>query len=171
MFKRLYDPVLSWSLNHGHMAIFFALGSLIGAGILLTQASKSFTPTVDVADLIVQLEKLSSIALEQSIDVDLPVERSILNNVSEISSIVASTGVDERGLDPMGLNETAIFLVLKPPKQWQLAAKSDVKQQTGAVLTNFPGIAPLNGSVMVTYFNELRAVGLIMEQVVREGAI
>jgi len=106
MFKRLYDPVLSWLLNHGRMAIFLALGSFIGAGILHTQASKTFTPIVDVADLIVQLEKLSSIPLEETIDIDLPAER---------------------GLDLMGLNETSLFLVLKQSKQWQLAAKSDLK--------------------------------------------
>jgi len=33
------------------------------------------------------------------------------------------------------------------------------------------GIAVLNGIVMVTYFNELRALGLSMDQVVREGAM
>jgi cobalt-zinc-cadmium resistance protein CzcA len=33
------------------------------------------------------------------------------------------------------------------------------------------GIAVLNGIVMVTYFNELRSLGLTMDQVVREGAM
>jgi cobalt-zinc-cadmium resistance protein CzcA len=32
------------------------------------------------------------------------------------------------------------------------------------------GIAVLNGVVMVTYFNQMRALGVPMEQVVREGA-
>ena len=141
MLKRLYAPVLNWSLGHGRVVIFLALGSLIGAGFLYTQVGKSFMPTMDEGDLIVQLEKLPSITLEQSIDLDQRVERAILNNVPEISSIVARTGSDELGLDPMGLNETDMFLVLKPREQWQVATKSDIKEQIRAVLANFPGIA------------------------------
>jgi len=96
---------------------------------------------MDEGDLIVQLEKLPSINLEQSIDLDQRVERAILNNVPEITSIVARTGADELGLDPMGLNETDMFLVLKPREEWQVATKGEVKEQIREVLSQFPGIA------------------------------
>jgi len=139
--KRLYAPVLNWSLDHGRIVIVFSVMSLVAAGYLYTQVGKSFMPTMDEGDLIVQLEKLPSITLEESIDLDQRVERALLKNVHEISSIVARTGSDELGLDPMGLNETDMFLVLKPQDQWQVANKSGIKEQIRAVLAQFPGIA------------------------------
>ena len=46
-------------------------------------------------------------------------QRAILAKVPEVDRIVARVGSDELGLDPMGLNETDIFLVLKPQAQWR----------------------------------------------------
>ena len=42
------------------------------------------------------------------------VQQAILERVPEIKGIVARVGSDELGLDPMGLNQTDTFLVLKP---------------------------------------------------------
>ncbi len=139
--KRIYAPILNWSLAHGQIVILFAILSLFSAGYLYTQVGKSFMPTMDEGDLIVQLEKLPSITLEQSIDLDLRVERAILNNVFEVSNIVARTGADELGLDPMGLNETDMFLVLKPREQWKVTSKEGIREQIRAILSQFPGIA------------------------------
>ncbi len=139
--KKLYAPVLDWSLDHGRIIVFLAIISLITAGYLYTQVGKSFMPTMDEGDLIVQLEKLPSITLEQSIELDQRVERAILDNVPEIKSIVARTGADELGLDPMGLNETDMFLVLKPHEEWQVVTKDEIKQQIRIVIAQFPGIA------------------------------
>ncbi len=141
MLKRLYAPILNWSLAHGRIVVLFAVLSLISAGYLYTQVGKSFMPTMDEGDLIVQLEKLPSITLDRSIDLDLRVERAILDNVFEVSNIVARTGADELGLDPMGLNETDMFLVLKPREQWKVSSKEGIKEQIRTVLSQFPGIA------------------------------
>ena len=139
--KKLYAPILNWSLANGRVVIIFALISLVSAGYLYTQVGKSFMPTMDEGDLIVQLEKLPSITLEQSIELDQRVEQAILENVPEISSIVARTGADELGLDPMGLNETDMFLVLKPREQWQVKTKAEIKEEIRTVVSQFPGIA------------------------------
>jgi len=139
--KRLYAPVLNWSLAHGRTVVVLALISLVSAGYLYTQVGKSFMPTMDEGDLIVQLEKLPSITLEQSIELDQRVERALLKNVAEISSIVARTGSDELGLDPMGLNETDMFMVLQPRTDWLVANKGELKEKIRVVLSQFPGIA------------------------------
>jgi cobalt-zinc-cadmium resistance protein CzcA len=73
-------------------------------------------PTMDEGDLIVQLEKLPSINLEESLAIDQRVQRAIMDEVPEVRGVVARTGSDELGLDPMGLNQTDSFLVLAPPR-------------------------------------------------------
>jgi heavy metal efflux system protein len=140
MMKQLYTPVLDWSLSHGAAVGIIAVSSLVSAGWVYTQVGKSFMPTMDEGDLIVQLEKLPSITLEQSLNLDLRVQQAILENVTDITSIVARTGADELGLDPMGLNETDMFLVLKPREQWQVETKDEIKEKIRRVLVQFPGI-------------------------------
>jgi cobalt-zinc-cadmium resistance protein CzcA len=101
---------------------------------------KSFMPTMDEGDLIVQLEKLPSINLEQSLDIDLRVQKALLARVPEVIGVVARSGSDELGLDPMGLNETDSFLVLAPREQWRMDNKDELVAAIRAVLEDFPGV-------------------------------
>jgi cobalt-zinc-cadmium resistance protein CzcA len=135
-----YMPALRWSLNHGTAVAVFALTMLVGAGVLYTQVGKAFMPSMDEGDLIVQLEKLPSINLQKSIELDLRVQRAIMEQVPEVTGIVARTGSDELGLDPMGLNQTDSFLVLKPREQWRMAGKDELIAAIREVLEQFPGI-------------------------------
>ncbi|MBZ0070535.1 MAG: CusA/CzcA family heavy metal efflux RND transporter [Gammaproteobacteria bacterium] len=138
--QRGYRPVLHWVLDHGRTVTIAAAALLVIAGSLYTQIGKSFMPTMDEGDLIVQLEKLPSINLEQSLDIDLRVQRALLQQVPEVSGVVARTGSDELGLDPMGLNQTDSFLVLKPRDQWRMDSKEELTAALRVVLDQFPGV-------------------------------
>jgi cobalt-zinc-cadmium resistance protein CzcA len=137
---RIYVPVLDWSLRHQWVLLGGALALLIAAGALYTQVGKSFMPTMDEGDLIVQLEKLPSINLAESIAIDQRVQAAILAEVPEVESIIARTGSDELGLDPMGLNQTDSFLVLKPHETWRFTTKEELMDAIRAVLDRFPGM-------------------------------
>jgi heavy metal efflux system protein len=137
---RIYVPVLDWSLRHQWVLLSGALALLIAAGALYTQVGKSFMPTMDEGDLIVQLEKLPSINLAESIAIDQRVQAAILTEVPEVESIIARTGSDELGLDPMGLNQTDSFLVLKPQETWRFTTKDELMNAIRAVLDRFPGL-------------------------------
>jgi len=136
----LYLPALRWSLRHGRGVVLGALALLAGAAVLYTQVGKTFMPTMDEGDLIVQLEKLPSINLDKSLELDQRVQRAILEAVPEVTGIVARTGSDELGLDPMGLNQTDSFLVLKPREQWRMPGKDELIAEIRKVLDRFPGI-------------------------------
>jgi len=55
--------------------------------------------------------------------------------------VVARVGSDELGLDPMGLNETDTFLVLKPKDQWRMPNKEALIEEIRKVMEQTPGIA------------------------------
>ncbi len=116
-----------------------ALALLVLAGGLYTQIGKTFMPTLDEGDILVQLQKDPSITLEASLEIDTRVQQAILARVPEVSAIVARTGSDELGLDPMGLYETDTFLVLKPRDQWR-GDKEDIVHALRQVLDGFPGL-------------------------------
>jgi cobalt-zinc-cadmium resistance protein CzcA len=89
----------------------------------------------------VQLEKLPSITLAESVAMDLRVQEALLARVPEVARIVARVGSDEIGMDPMGLNESDMFLVLAPRGEWRTDSKDDVIEAIRAVLDEFPGVA------------------------------
>ena len=140
MTLRVYGPSLQWGLRREWLVVALALAMLVGAGVLYTRIGKAFMPTMDEGDLIEQLEKLPSINLAESIAIDQRVQRAILESVPEVSAIVARTGSDELGLDPMGLNQTDSFLVLKPQDQWRFATKDPLIDAIREVLDRFPGV-------------------------------
>ncbi|MBK6554901.1 MAG: efflux RND transporter permease subunit [Rhodocyclaceae bacterium] len=137
---RLYEPMLAWSLANARKVIAAALallGATVAAFLLL---GKTFMPTMDEGDILLQLAKLPSIALEQSARTDLTVQQVLMERVPEIRDIVARTGSDELGLDPMGLNETDSFLVLAPRDQWRQPDKEWLTGEIRKVMADFPGM-------------------------------
>ncbi|EIC21777.1 efflux RND transporter permease subunit [Thiorhodovibrio frisius] len=136
----IYTPTLEWGLRHPTPVIGAALALLLGAGVLYTQVGKSFMPTMDEGDLIVQLEKLPSINLDESLAIDLRVQQAILTEMPEVKSIIARTGSDELGLDPMGLNQTDSFLVLAPMEDWRMDSKEALMAEIRRVMEGFPGV-------------------------------
>ena len=101
---------------------------------------KTFMPVLDEGDIIVQLEKSPGISLLASVALDEQVEEALLAQVPEIKQIVARTGSDELGLDPMGLNETDIFMELHPASQWRFSSKAALIDEIRKVLLKYPGI-------------------------------
>jgi cobalt-zinc-cadmium resistance protein CzcA len=140
LLHHLYMPVLAWSLRRAWVVVSAALALLVMAGVLYTQVGKTFMPSMDEGDLIIQLEKLPSINLEQSMDIDLRFQRALLERVPDIAGMVARTGSDELGLDPMGLNQTDGFLILKPREQWAAPDKEALIEQIRQVTQDFPGV-------------------------------
>ena len=135
-----YLPMLRWALAHPKALMGGAGAALLGAVLLFTQVGKTFMPTLDEGDLILQLEKLPSIGLDATAAVDLRVQQEILKRVPEVQGIVARSGADELGLDPMGLNQTDTFLVLKPNDTWRNPDKEWLIGQLREVMESFPGV-------------------------------
>ena len=134
-----YRRVLDWSFAHARLVFVLALASLVAAGWAYTRVGKTFMPTLDEGDVIVQLQKLPSISLGATAALDLRVQQALLKDVPEVRAVIARSGSDDLGLDPMGLNETDTFLVLKPASEWR-GSKDDVIAAMRKVLERFPGV-------------------------------
>lgn len=136
----LYARSLSWAMAHEKAMLLGAAGALLSTVVLFGLIGKSFMPTLDEGDIIMQLEKLPSIGLDDAVKVDLQVQKTLMARVPEVAGVVARSGADELGLDPMGLNQTDSFLVLKPRDQWRQPDKEWLTDQLRTVMADFPGI-------------------------------
>ena len=139
--SRAYAIALTWSLANPRKVGGVAVVGLVAAGILYTQIGKTFMPTMDEGDIIISVEALPSVNLDEAVAMNVRLQSAILANVPDIMSIVARTGSDELGLDPMGPNQTDTFLVLKPADQRQTADKPALLQQLRQTLAEFPGFS------------------------------
>ena len=138
--QKIYVKTLTTTMIKPKALVFISLSVLIISLLLFKDLGKSFMPVLDEGDIIVQLEKSPSISLSSSVDIDEQVEQALLTNIPEIVQIVARTGSDELGLDPMGLNETDIFMELAPKSEWRFNTKNELIEDIRKTLIKFPGM-------------------------------
>ena len=136
----IYEPTLVWSLAHTKIIVMGAFILLGLTGVVYTQIGKTFMPVMDEGDIIIGVEKLPSINLNQSIITDTNVQRVIMAQVPEVKGIYSRVGSDELGLDPMGLNQTDNFLILKPANEWRMKTKEALIDELRKAMKQIPGL-------------------------------
>jgi len=135
----IYEPLLDRALAKPHFLMALASILLIVTVAAFPFIGKTFMPTMDEGDIIIQLETIPSINLDTTTALVQRVEQELMNEVSEIARIVSRSGSDEIGMDPMGLNETDMFLQLKPRDQWSVTGKSALEEKLRNVMEQFRG--------------------------------
>ncbi|HEY6095143.1 MAG TPA: CusA/CzcA family heavy metal efflux RND transporter [Gallionellaceae bacterium] len=138
--QSIYLPLLQRALLNERKVLIIALSALLLTGVVYLFIGKTFMPEMDEGDVIMQTSKLPSINLTQTAAIDQRVQQAILKAVPEVQGIVSRAGSDELGLDPMGLNETDNFLVLKPQAEWHVKDKQALIDEIRKVMDDFPGI-------------------------------
>jgi heavy metal efflux system protein len=127
----------------------FALEKLIYALLVLivpltlymfASVGKTFMPTMDEGNIVIGIESDPAINIPAGIALNTQIQQQLMAKVPEIKSIIARSGSDEIGLDPMGLNDTDTFLVLKPKSQWRHPDPEWLKAQMRSILEGITGI-------------------------------
>lgn len=136
----LYAPALKKAMEHPNKLLMGAGGLLMLTVVVYMFIGKTFMPVMDEGDIIIGVEKLPSITLQQSVATDLSVQQNILSQVSEVKGMYSRVGSDELGLDPMGLNQTDNFLVLKPRDEWEVDNKTALIEKLRKVMKQTPGL-------------------------------
>jgi len=138
--EKWYERVLNIALKN-QSAVFITAVILWALALgAYTQVGKTFMPELDEGNVIIGIEKNPSISLDASRDIDLKIQQAIMREIPEVLSIVARGGSDEIGLDPMGLNDTDTFLVLKPKDEWRVASNEWLLDEFRRVLDQFVGV-------------------------------
>jgi cobalt-zinc-cadmium resistance protein CzcA len=137
---RRYHGLLGAAFDRPALPFAIAGVGLVAAILAYLSVGKAFMPQMDEGSVILQLTKLPSINLDQSVKGDMAVQRALLR-VPEVEAVIARVGSDEIGLDPMGLNETDSFVRLKPASQWR-GDKAYVVDRLREAVDGLPGVQP-----------------------------
>ncbi len=135
-----YEPMLkkAFKVEYGIYALLLVL--LGGTFYAFGNIGKTFMPTMDEGNIVIGVEAPPSINIAAGIALNTEVQKRLMQEVPEIKSIIARTGSDEIGLDPMGLNDTDTFLVFKPKEQWRKQDTQWLKDEMRKVLEDIQGI-------------------------------
>jgi cobalt-zinc-cadmium resistance protein CzcA len=92
--------------------------------VLFAGAGADFVPRIDEGDIVVTIRRAPSIGLGKAKELDLETEK-ILKRFPEVVTTLAMTGRAEVAIDPVGNDNTDIFVHLRPKKEWTTAHDLD----------------------------------------------
>lgn len=121
---RLYAPLLRRALPHGR-AIGVATVLAFAASLALSMVlGREFLPKLDEGTIVIPSVRLPSASLDHSTESARQVEAT-LRTFPEVASVVSRTGRAETAVDPMGINMTDVYALLKPKSEWTTARTRD----------------------------------------------
>lgn len=136
-----YHRLLTGAFLRKKLVYALAGVGLVIAGLAYGAVGKTFMPTMDEGSVVIQITKLPTVGLDRSLDLTSRVERELISKVPEVTGVISRTGTDEIGLDPMGLNETDLFVTLKPASEWR-GDREFVVAEMRRALEGMPGFDP-----------------------------
>ncbi len=115
--KARYAPLLRGAIRAPIPVIGAGAAVFAAAAFLFTTLGQEFTPQLDEKDLAVQALRIPSTSLDQSIDMQKKVEHAIVA-LPEVERVMSKTGTAEVAADPMPVNISDGFVIVKPQHEW-----------------------------------------------------
>jgi len=117
--KRIYQPLLPRALRHRRLTFFSAVAVFLASLGLIPFLGAEFIPRLDEGAIAMQVWRLPSVSLEQSNQVSTIVERVVKQNFPEVETVISRTGRAEIATDPMGVEISDTYLMLRPRDSWR----------------------------------------------------
>ena len=134
--KHIYAPILRRAVAHPFLVAACSVFVFAASLVLASQFGAEFIPKLDEGDIAMEGYRLQSVSLETSIRLSTEIERTLIQEFpDEIRSVVSKIGRPEIATDPMGVNRSDIFVLLKPKDNWtRFDSKADLVEATEETL-------------------------------------
>ena len=154
-FKRIYVPVLKWTMAHHYLTLILATVLIVWSVADVYILGSEFLPTIDEGNMLVRATMPASISLPRAIEVSTQIEKS-LREFPEVETVVAKIGRAELGGDPESVSNDEIYVRLKPKEQWTTAkTKDELVDAMRRRVEGFPGVQFNFSQVIQTRNDEL----------------
>jgi len=155
LLQSAYAPVLDHVLGHPWRTLVTALAMLGLAGGLAPFIGTEFLPDLDEGAIAINVVRLPSASLEGSVEVAGALERR-LRDFPEVEAVVTKTGRAEISEDPMGPEQSDVFVMLKPRDEWPSGrSKEELVRALEAALVGVPGLRLSFSQPIALRVNEL----------------
>lgn len=123
--KQLYMPAFSFVGRYRAQALAVAVALVFISGAIFPYLGSEFIPRLDEGDLALQIQRLPSVSLEESVRNTTEVEK-VLMEFPEVKTVISKTGRAEVATDPMSVDFSDLYVALKPKAEWKTADKTEL---------------------------------------------
>ncbi len=139
-FHRGYVRLLSRAVRRPALTLGISGGVLVASLALIPLMGTEFMPPLDEGALAVNVVRLPNASLDGSVRVSSFIEQR-LRKFPEVETVVSKTGRAEISEDPMGPEQTDVFIMLKPRKEWDAGRdKDELVDAIQKDLSEIPGL-------------------------------
>jgi cobalt-zinc-cadmium resistance protein CzcA len=178
--KARYEPALAWAVARPGLTGVASAGVFVASLALLPFLGAEFLPKLGEGSMALQAWRLPSVSLSESVKSTTLIEK-VLKQFPEVVTVVSRTGQAEIPTDPMGVETSDIYVILKDQAEWTTARTREglVEAFSAALDDQVPGnvfsysqpielrvqelIAGVRSDVAITLFgddlDELRRLG------------
>lgn len=138
--RRIYLPVLRYSLMRRAATFAVIIGALMIGAFTFARLGTDFLPKLDEGAIWVRATMPNSISLAAAAELT-PKMRQILLSFPEVKTTVTQLGRPDDGTDPAGVNNAETFVDLRPKEQWRPGmTKERLIAEMEAKLRSIPGV-------------------------------
>jgi len=139
-FHQAYLNLLERAVRRPAVTLGISGAILVGALGLIPFIGTEFMPPLDEGSIAVNVVRLPNASLDGSVQVASFIEKRLLK-FPEVETVVSKTGRAEISEDPMGPEQTDVFIMLKPRKQWGTGRnKAELVEAIQKDLGEIPGL-------------------------------
>ncbi len=137
--RNVYRGVVNHALDHRGRVVVTAL-VLVGIALgSLGFIGTEFMPRLDEGSVLVQVLRIPAIALSESVDIGLEVERTLLR-FPEVRGVVSQLGRPDLATEAMGIYESDVYIEMAPREEWTTATtKQELTRAMATELAKIPG--------------------------------
>jgi len=154
-FHGAYVRLLGRAVDHPRWTIGIAVAVLVGSAALVPLVGTEFMPPLDEGAIAINVVRLPNASLAGSVNVATYLEER-LREFPEVQAVVSKTGRAEISEDPMGPEQSDVFVMLKPRRGWKTGRdKAALVEEMRKALGEIPGLRLSFSQPIALRVNEL----------------
>jgi len=157
----LYSPALRRAIRFPRVTVAIAVVIFLASLGAVPFLGAEFIPRLDEGSIVVMMYRLPGISVTESLHGNEIVE-SVLRHFSEVETVVSRTGRPEVATDPMAIDQSDVYVMLKPRSQWPVkrAKEELIEAMKEALRKEAPGAVYSFSQPIQMRMQELMEAGL-----------
>ncbi len=157
---KLYMPVIATGLKWKKTIIAIGIMSVVVGVYGFSRLGADFLPQLDEGSIAIQFVRPTNISIDQSVELQ-KISEDLIREFQEVDKVISRIGVSEIATDPMGVNISDTYVLLKSRDEWPeiSGVKRNKNQLIEAIKdsleSSLPGQSLIFSQPVQLRFNEL----------------
>ncbi len=157
--ERIFGVALEKTLRFKKVVLGVGIASIIAGLLLFSRMGAEFIPQLDEGDFAIQIFRPANISTENSVELQRLTE-NVIKQFPQVKDVFARIGAAEVAADPMGVNVSDTYIILKPKDDWPHNSNIDDKKDLMRMIKDkldlyVPGQVLMVSQPLQLRFNEL----------------